>query len=120
MIIGGIFNLKINGTLMSAKGDFTYNHGGIKHEAMVAGNGQIPGFKSSRVVPFIEGELMDSSELDVKALQSVKDGEITLELANGKVFVLTGAHWAGDGNVGTEEGNIAIRYEGTDAEEFLA
>ncbi len=118
MIVSGLFNLKINGRLMTAKGSFTYNHGSIKNEAQIAGNGSIAGFKTSRNIPMIEGELIDSKDLDIKALQSIQDGEITLELANGKVFILTGAHWAGEGNVGTEDGNVAIKYEGTDTEEF--
>ena len=118
MIVSGLFNLKINGTLYTSKGNFTYNHGGIKNEAQVAGNGDIAGFKTSRIIPFIEGELFDTRDLDVKAIKSIVDAEITLELANGKVFVLIGAHWAGDGNVGTEEANFAIRFEGKDSEEF--
>ncbi len=119
MIVSGLFNLLINGRLYVAKGNFTYNHGGIKNEAQVASNGDIVGFKTSRVIPFIEGELIDTQDLDVKALQSIQDGEITLELANGKVFVLSGAHWAGEGNFQTEEANAGIRFEGTSAEEFI-
>ena len=120
MVVAGLFNLKINGILMSAKGNFTYNHGGTKNEAQVSGNGEIVGFKTSRTIPMIEGELIDTKDLDIKAVQAVRDGEIILELANGKVFVLIGSHWAGDGNVQTEEANFAIKFEGIDSEEFAA
>ncbi len=119
MIVSGLFNLLINGRLFVAKGNFTYNHGGIKNEGQVASNGDIVGFKTSRMIPFIEGELIDTPDLDIKALQAIRDGEITLELANGKVFVLSGAHWSGDGNAQTEDGNVAIKFEGTSAEEFV-
>lgn len=118
MVLSGLFNIKINGVLYTAKGNFTYNHGGIKHEAQLASNGSIAGFKTSRIIPFIEGEIIDTKDLDVKALKNTRDAEITLELANGKVFVLMGACWAGDGNIGTEDANLAVRFEGTDSDEF--
>ena len=119
-LIGGIFNLKIDGTLRTAKGDFTYNFGSNKHEGILGSDGSVQGFKVMPLVPFIEGEITDQQDLDVKELQSLRDGEITLELVNGKVFVLSGAHWASDGNVNTGEGNIAVRFEGTDGDEFVA
>lgn len=117
-LLGGIFNLKINGTLASAKGNFTYHYGSPKNEAVLGANGEVQGFKQTPTVPYIEGEITDSKDLDVKELQSLIDGEITLELINGKVFILSGAHWAGDGGVTTDEGAIPVRYEGTFAEEF--
>ena len=59
----------------------------------------------------IEGELTDTADLDIKAIQSIQGGEITLELANGKVFILIDAHWAGDGNVGSEEANLLLNLK---------
>ena len=118
MLIGGIFNLKINGTLYTAKGDFTYSLGLPKHEAVLSSSGTVAGFKVTPTVPHIEGEITDRGDLDLKLLLSVKDGVITLELINGKVIVLSGAHSASDGEVSTSEGNIKVRYEGVLAEEI--
>lgn len=120
MLIGGIFNCKINGTLVSAKGDFTYNFGSLKKEAILGSDGKVVGFKVTGTVPFIEGEITDTADLDVKDLQSLSEGEITLELVNGKVFVLSGAEWSSDGNISTSEGAISVRFEGVDGDEFLA
>ncbi|NRA62963.1 MAG: phage tail tube protein [Pseudobacteriovorax sp.] len=120
MILSGIFNLRINGTLVTAGGSFTFNHGGIRNEAKISGDGKVAGFKSMGTVPFIEGELIYTPGIDSKALQAIQGGEIILELANGKVFVLINAHWAGDGNIQTEDGNYSVRFEGTDSEEFTA
>ncbi len=120
MLIGGIFNCKINGTLVSAKGDFTYNFGSLKKEGILGSDGKVTGFKVSGVVPFIEGQITDTRDLNVKELQALTEGEITLELVNGKVFVLSGAEWSSDGNVETAEGAIAVRFEGVDGDEFLA
>ena len=120
MILSGIFNLRINGLLVTASGAFTFNHGGVRHEAKLGGDGRVAGFKSMGTVPFIEGELIYTPDLDIKEIQSIQAGEIILELANGKVFVLINAHWAGDGNIQTEDGNYSVRFEGTDSEEFTA
>lgn len=117
-LIGGIFYLKRNGTLLSAKGQFTYNFGSPKNEAVLGSNGVVQGFKQTPTVPFLEGEITDTKELDVKELQSVAGEEITIELINGKVFILSDAHWASDGNITTDEGAIAVRFEGSFAEEF--
>ena len=118
MLIGGIFNLKINGVLYVAKGDFTYSLGLPKHEAVMSSSGTVAGFKVTPQAPYIEGEITDRGDLDVKALLSLRDGVITLELINGKVIVLSGAHSSSDGTISTGEGNIKVRFEGTEASEI--
>jgi len=42
---------------------------------------------------------------------------VTLQVANGKTIVLRNAWFAGEGTVQTEEGNIAVRFEGLSATE---
>ena len=118
MLIGGILNLKVNGVLHVAKGDFTYNPGVPKHEAVMAASGAVAGFKLTPVAPFIEGEIIDTGDLDVKAFLSTRDAVITLELVSGKVVVLSGAHSASDGDVSTAEGSIKVKFEGTDLQEI--
>lgn len=118
MLLGGTFSVKINGVLQSAKGQFTYNLGAPKHEAVLASNGTVAGFKRIPMTPFIDGEFTDSRDFDVKALTEISGAEITLELLNGKVVILSGAIWASDGTINTEEGAIPVRFEGLSAEEF--
>lgn len=112
----GILFLKVDGAIYDAKGNFTYNLGMPKREAIV-GADQVHGYKETVQPAFIEGELTDSSDLDLKALLELDDATATLELANGKVIVLRNAWYAGDGNVQTEEGNIALRLEAKSGEE---
>lgn len=120
MLVGGILNFKINSVLQVAKGDFTYNLGVPKHEAVMSSSGTVAGFKVTPVVPFIEGEITDRGDFDVKALLGLRDGVITLELINGKVIVLSGAHSSSDGEVSTGEGSIKVRFEAVSAEEIKA
>ena len=112
---GTIF-IKADGQQFDVVGNFDYNHGAPMREALV-GHDKVHGFKEVPQVPFIEGEIRDSADLDVAALKALEDVTITLELANGKIFILRNAWFAGEGNVGTEEANIAVRFEGISGEE---
>jgi len=114
---GGQIFVKANGALYDAKGSFTYNLGIAKREAIV-GADKVHGFKEMPQVPYIEGEFTDRTSLDLKTLLSLRDATVTLELANNKTIVLRDAWFAGDGNVQTEEGNIAVRFEGLSGEEI--
>lgn len=112
---GTIF-FKADSTQYDAKGSFTYNLGADKREAIV-GADKVHGFKETKQVAFIEGEITDRADLDVQKLLELDDVTVTLELANGKTILLRNAWFAGDGNIGTEEANIAVRFEGQSAEE---
>lgn len=115
-LIAGVLEVKIDGEIQNAKGNFTYNLGKHKRDAVV-GPDRVHGFKAMPQIPFIEGELTDRSDLNVEKLLDLENSTVTLSLANGKVIVLKEAWFAGEGNVQTEEANIACRFEGMSAEE---
>lgn len=112
----GIIAVQINGEIYDAKGNFTYNLGRPKREALI-GADRVHGFKETPQVPFIEGEVTDRRTLDLARLVSMENATVVLSLANGKVISLKDAWFAGDGTANTEEGNIAVRFEGASAEE---
>ncbi len=112
----GMIYFKIDARQYAAKGSFTYNLGAAKREAII-GADAVHGYKETPQAPFIEGEITDAADIDVGALLTLDGVTVTLELANGKTVVLRDAWYAGDGNVGTEEANIQIRFEGLGAEE---
>jgi hypothetical protein len=114
--VGGILSLKTDGELRQAKGEFTYNLGKPKREA-VNGADETHGYKETPQTAFIEGAITDSSELDLEKLVLIKDATITLQVANGKVIVLREAWYAADGAVTSEEGEIEVRFEGVRGEE---
>lgn len=117
--IGGIMFIKADAALLRAKGEFTYSIGSPKRE-MIPGQSEILGYKEEPAVPFCEGSISDHSELDLQALTLIKNATITLELANGKTFVLREAVYAAEGTVTTGEGEIEVRFEGISAEEIPA
>jgi hypothetical protein len=115
-MVAGIIEFKVNGEIHNAKGNFTYNLGKPKRE-MIAGADRVHGPKETVQIPYIEGEITDREDLNVEAFLMITDATVTLGLANGKVIVLKNACYAGDGDVGTEEANIQVRFEGKSAEE---
>jgi hypothetical protein len=115
--VGGIIQFKINGTIYPAKGNFTYNLGKPKREGIVGSDNRVHGFKETPQIPFIEGEITDSYDLDIGGILDITDSTLLLELSNGKSFILRGAFYAGDGNLETEEGKLQIRFEGVEGEE---
>lgn len=115
--VGGLIALKIDGDLQKAKGAFTYNLGAPKRDAVI-GADVVHGYKEAVQVPFIEGEITDHRGMSLEALLATDEATITMELANGKVIMLREAWYAGEGTGNTEEGNIAVRFEGISAEEI--
>lgn len=115
---GRIF-FKADGVQYDAKGSYNYNLGADKREAMVGADG-VHGYKAMPQVPFIEGEITDAKDLDLAAFINLDGVTITLELANGKSILLRDAWYAADGNVGTEDANIQVRFEGMSGEEIGA
>lgn len=113
----GIIYVKVDGGSYDAKGNFQYNLGKPKREAIVGSDG-VHGYKETPQVPFIEGEFTDSKDVSLEKLVGIKDATVTLELANGKVIVLRQGWYASEGTGNTDEGNIGVRFEGMSAEEI--
>ena len=114
--LGGVLLFKIDGELFQAKGEFVYDIGAPKREAIVGMDG-VHGYKETPKTPFIEGAITDNADLDLEALLNLDDATVTLELANEKVIVIREAWYAGDGNVATNEGEIPLRIEGMRGQE---
>ncbi|MBL3582628.1 phage tail tube protein [Oleidesulfovibrio alaskensis] len=113
----GTLFLKLDGELQEAKGEFTYNLGLPKREAIVGADG-VHGYKETPQVPFIEGAITDRAGLELKTLQTMDGVTVTLELAHGKTIVLREAWYAGEGTVKSGESEIPVRFEGQTAEEM--
>lgn len=111
--IAGTFYLKVNNKLQYASGEFKFSPGIPKREAVLSSFG-FAGYKEEPTTAYIEGELLDR-DLDHKELLNLKNGTITLELANGNTFVLSEAFCCGEVSI-TTEGKLDIRFEGSKGE----
>jgi len=116
-IIGGIIEVRIDGAPVQAKGDFKYAPSFTKKTSVIGSDGT-SGFSTQHSIGYIEGEITDHKDMELSGITEIVDATVTLGLANGKMFILRGAAYTGDGSVSTGEGNIAVRFEG-DGEEVL-
>ena len=107
--IAGTFYLKINNKLLHASGDFSYSLGLPKREGMTTSSEGSVGYKEEQTIPHMEGDLIDKN-LDQNELSNVTDGTVTLELANGKTFVLSNAYCCGDLKASTDGKITCLLY----------
>lgn len=114
---GGIIQVQVDGEILELKGDWTYNTGVEKRTGIVGTSG-IPGYKTEPQIPFIEGAITDRGDLDVAQLKRTTGATVVLALANGKSIVYRNAWYASEGDATTAEGEVAARFEATDAEEI--
>lgn len=117
--VGGIIQVQTGGVIQDAKGEFTFNLGAPLVEPVV-GQDSVHGYKETPQPAYIEGSITDRGTLDVKALVTAKNVTVTVKLANGKTVVLRNGVFAGDGNVTTGEGEIAVRWVARSAQEISA
>lgn len=115
--LAGTISVQINGEVQDAAGDFTYNLGAPRLEALVGHDG-FHGFKETPQVAFIEGTIRDRSRLDLQTLVGAAHLTVVLQLANKKVIRLHQAAFAGAGTGSTGAATIDVRFEGRYAEEI--
>lgn len=116
--LGGTIFLSIGGERQGCKGNFSYNIGSPKRDPII-GASEVQGYSEKTQVPMIEGEITDRPDLTLKDILEFDGDTVTLELANGKVIMLSEAWYAGEGNVSTEEGAIAVLIHARRGEELL-
>lgn len=107
---GGMIEVKVGSVMQEAAGAFDFGLGNGVREALV-GSARVAGYIEKPQPAYIDGEVFDTPDLDLKALMSVDGETVTLTLANGKVVILRDAWFAGDGKGETAEGKIKVRFE---------
>ena len=112
-VTAGPFTLTVDGKVYNAKGSFTYSGQKSVRDALQNSKHDTIGYYSEPKTPFIEGVITDSGDLDEAALITGDNIEaIQLELANGKVFTLSDAWFAGESDITTEQGEIPVKWQG--------
>lgn len=115
--IAGLIEVKVDGEIKAARGNWTYGLGRPKATTIVGADG-VHGYKEEPQVAFIEGEITDAGDLDLAALVGTRAATVTIQLGNGKMVVLRDAIYAGEGVGNSEEANVDARFEGAGAEEI--
>lgn len=106
----GILWLHVDGVRIEAKGTFTVNPGIPKRDAIIGADG-IHGYKETPQTAYVEGALTDHVDLDTAALRRATNATVTLQLNNGKTWILEDAWYASEGSMTTDESELGVRYE---------
>jgi hypothetical protein len=117
--IAGTAFVRVNGQQFQLRGSFRVDPTMETAEYVVGQDGP-HGYITKVVAPFFEGEFSDLGGLSIVALQTIRDASVTGELANGKVYVLTSAVFAGRAVLDTVDGKIPFRFEGATCLELTA
>lgn len=115
--VAGVCYLKANGKQLTLGGAFTVSPSKVEREGVVGMSG-VAGYKETPVIPYIEGEVITTADLDIEELDAFVGGTVTAELANGKNYVLTQAWRAGRSEIDGVEGKLPVRFEGVTCEQF--
>ncbi|HEV7286021.1 MAG TPA: phage tail tube protein [Kaistia sp.] len=117
--IAGVCYLKVDGAQYALRGGLTVSIDSVEREG-VAGMDGVHGYIERPRVPFITADLTDTAGLSLDALQRITAATVTVELANGKVYLLREAWTAEAREINAVDGTVSVRFEGVKGEEVMA
>jgi hypothetical protein len=113
----GLIRMTIQGDSYDVKGSVTIRPTNLSREAIEGLDGY-HGTKRMPKAPGADGTLTDSGTLKLKTLQDVVDGEVFFELANGKSYMLTGATFLDQAELGVDEGEVGFSFAANQCNEY--
>lgn len=116
--IAGVCYIKVDGQQYDLRGNLIVSISPTERSG-VAGMDGVHGFIETPRVPFIAGNFSDTNELSINDLDAIENATITVELANGKAYILREAWTKSAHEIDGTQGQIAVRFEGTGGEELL-
>lgn len=107
----GVRQLMIDGVVYLAKSGCDYSLGGDKKEE-VMGLDRMHGVKVTRIPAYMDVTISDGGpgQTDLRALTSIDDSTVTVDLENGKTIKLGHAFYAAEGKVSATEGEIDSKF----------
>lgn len=118
--VGGRVSVKVDGDILSVRGNVTSNIGQSVTRETVTGLDGVHGYMEKPVTPFIQFDITERAEFPLSKINGLSDTTVTAELADGRTLILRNAWHAGDSERNPEEGSVTIRFEGLSGEEMSA
>lgn len=109
--VAGTAFWKINGTSYKLRANFNIG-GGIMERESVVGLDQYHGYIQKPVAAFIEADFTDDPAFDLNVLNNLAGVTITVELINGKNFVMSDASQMLHVALNVADGSYKMRFEG--------
>ena len=118
--IGGYAEVRYNGETLLFRSELTWSFQKFTKKAVAGRDARVHGYTQEPAVPYIEGKHTYDGSRTIKDLEAIEDATVTVRLADGRVLVLRNAFIAGEIKPGGDEGEISIRWEGSEGEELPA
>lgn len=109
--IAGTCFVKVDGEVLLLKGSMQVTGGNVTREAITA-NGRVVGYKEIPVVPQITGQFVVDEKFPMDTLRDNDNMTVVAEFTNGRVYTLSNAHVADNLQIGADDSDVTITFEG--------
>lgn len=106
--VAGTAFIKADGTQFTVTGGVEVPLMDKKRESVAPGY-----YKEEDLVPYVAVNVVDDPDLPIAQITAATDTTVTAELANGRVYVLSGAYLVGEPAAKGDDGTLELRWEGT-------
>lgn len=110
--IAGTMYIKVDGEQLEVSGGFECAGMLVKREAVMSVTA-VAGYKETAIKPYIKVTALFVPGFPLEALQSSTEMTCTAELANGRVYTLSGAFLEGEAPVKNDDGTVELEFAGT-------
>ena len=107
----GIAFLIVAGNQLRLRGNFTVSPSPVER-TMIAGQDGVHGYQELPRVPFIEGDISTTADMQLESLDGMTDVNVVAQLANGWQYSLIGATCKAALEANTRDGQVRVRWEG--------
>ena len=105
--VAGTVYAKVDGGQLTVTGGVECPLSDKKRETVATGF-----FKEEDLPPYVKLTAIDDPDLSIKQIMAATNSTITAELANGRVYVLSGAYVVGEPSAKGDDGTIEFEWNG--------
>lgn len=109
--VAGICYIKVDGEQLEVSGGVECPIVDVKRETVMGLAGPA-GIKETALEPFVKVSAIFVPDFPLAKLQYMTDGTVTTEMANGKVYTLSGAFLKGEPSAKGEDGTVDLEFGG--------
>lgn len=109
--VAGTCYVKVDGAQFEVQGGVEAPLSDKKRES-VMGSGGVAGYKETDIAPYVKLTAVITADFPLDKIKAGTDMTITTEFANGKVYTLSGAWFAGESSLKGEDGTSEIEFGG--------
>lgn len=117
--IGGTCYFKVDGAQYGLRGSCKINYGGAVRTPVMNADGTMAGYTTKYVASTIEVEVSDGPTISQAVIRAIVNETVTLELANGKTYIIPTGFITNDPDLDTIEGKFTVKFAGPGMTEVL-